>query len=300
LITRIALGPGSDKNVPTVISLVNHEWDNETYVLGTLRGEICEQFELDVNICSDSTVTLKVEGPGTVHFVGYYNRLASYSDDGYSDLSDEEVYSDEESGSNSEDDEINARVHAYMGGDDPSSGEDYQEEGGNVEELSDLSDSDVEEVPLKSPVKQKNPPFIQPKPAESKPTVQPAKKPFSLLSASPTTVQHKAPVNSSPAKPVLEVAEKKKIANPGSSQGQNSQGQVQGEKKKKKKNKNNQNSQGPAQGASNSQKQNPNVQAQGEKKKKKKNKNKGGNQDQKQKRDDGDGGNQANKKQKTV
>jgi len=156
LVTRIALGPNAPKGVATVVSLVNHDYDDETYVLGTLRAESCEQFECDVNICSESSVTFKVTGPGTVHFVGYYNRLASFEDD-YSDYSDEESYSDE---LDSDDEEINSddeydsgdeqlkeRIARYM-----ANGED------DGSDDSDDSDDDIEveeEVVTKSPIKQK-------------------------------------------------------------------------------------------------------------------------------------------------
>jgi len=174
LITRIALGPGAPKGVPTIISLVNNDYDDETYVLGTLRGETCEQFEVDVNICADSIVTLKVSGPGNVHLVGYYNRLSSFE-------SDDDMFGEHNYGSNSdsdsdsgESDEINARVQAYMGGGDSSSGDDDYDDRGHVEEVSNDSDSDidVDEVDSKSPVKQKNSQHIQPK-LDAKPTLPP-------------------------------------------------------------------------------------------------------------------------------
>jgi len=146
LITRLALAPGTPSKVPVVVSLCNNE-TQQTFILGTLRTEICEQFELDVNIAASSSVTLSVQGNGEVHFTGYFNRLQYFSD---SSLDDEVNEND-----------INQRIARYMR-EDSSSGEDY--DGANVESVSTSDDAmdDVEESPL-SPVKQKTPP-IQNKP----------------------------------------------------------------------------------------------------------------------------------------
>jgi len=159
LITRAALGPGAPKNTPTVVYLVNHDNNDDSYVLGTLRAEACEQFELDINIASESSITLKVTGPGTVHFSGYYNLLPAYGDSFDDELTDSD-----------EIDEMDRRVAAYMGGEDSSSGEDYQETG-NVEEIT-YTDSDIDaDEGSKSPVKQKQTQQILPK-SDNKPQNQ--------------------------------------------------------------------------------------------------------------------------------
>jgi len=165
LITRLSLGPEKQQSTaPTVVWLINHDREvEEKYVLGTLRQNTCEQFEVDVNIAAESEFSLKVTGPGTIYFVGYFNKLPSY--DSYSDF-DEDIPSDE-------DGSLEERIRAYMGGDD-SSGEDYDDQG-NVEELS-PSDSDIdvedEKAGMKSPVKGKQLEQIQPKP-EQKPQQSP-------------------------------------------------------------------------------------------------------------------------------
>jgi len=166
LITRLSLGPEKQQSTaPTVVWLINHDREvEEKYVLGTLRQNTCEQFEVDVNIAAESEFSLKVTGPGTIYFVGYFNKLPSY--DSYSDF-DEDIPSDE-------DGSLEERIRAYMGGDD-SSGEDYDDQG-NVEELS-PSDSDIdvedEKAGMKSPVKVKQLEHIQPKPQEQKPQQSP-------------------------------------------------------------------------------------------------------------------------------
>jgi len=182
LITRLSLGPGAPKNVPTVVWFVNHDIDEEKYVLGTLRAETCEQFEIDVNIAADSSFSLEVTGPGTVYFIGYFNMLPDYSDEYPS-------FSDSESDLDSENDEgMNARVHAYMGGSDSSDSEDYEDHG-HVEEVSSSdSDIDVEESVGKSPVKQKQAQKIQPKVQEVK---QPQKN--SNTTKSPNTTKTSSP-----------------------------------------------------------------------------------------------------------
>jgi hypothetical protein len=168
LITRLSLGPEKQQSTaPTVAWLINHDKDEEKYVLGTLRPNTCEQFEVDVNIAAESEFSLKVTGPGTVYFVGYFNKLPSY--DSYSDFDDEDIPSGEEDGS------LEERIRAYMGGDDSSGASDY-EEGGNVEELS-PSDSDIDveddKAGMKSPVKGKQLEQILPKPQEQKLQNQP-------------------------------------------------------------------------------------------------------------------------------
>jgi len=70
LITRAALA--------TTISGTNQlSYSNEgqTFVLGTLRFEACEQFELDMCVSSSSNITFSLKGKGTVHLSGYYNAL---------------------------------------------------------------------------------------------------------------------------------------------------------------------------------------------------------------------------------
>lgn len=247
LITRIALGPGAPKGVPTVVSLVNHDYDDETYILGTLRAETCEQFELDVNICSDSSVTLKVQGPGSVHFVGYYNRLASF-EDSYSDYSD---YG--ESDSDQDEDGINERVKAYMGG-DSSSGEDYDDVG-NVESYDSDSDLDMDEEtenPSKSPVKNKQTQPIQTKPvAASKPAAQPAQQPAQQKNQQP--VQAKPPQQQKPQTNTNQPAPQQQQKAPQQAQ----QPQADGEKKKKKKKKNKKNKNAQATGATTANAVNP-------------------------------------------
>jgi len=260
LITRLSLGPGAPKNVPTVVWFVNHDIDEEKYVLGTLRAETCEQFEIDVNIAADSSFSLEVTGPGTVYFIGYFNMLPDYSDEYPS-------FSDSESDLDSENDEgMNARVHAYMGGSDSSDSEDYEDHG-HVEEVSSSdSDIDVEESVGKSPVKQKQAQKIQPKVQEVK---QPQK----------TQTQPKVQTQ-----PKLQA------------QGDTKNVQT-GEKKKKKKNKNKNNQPGQPQPQSQAQAQpqpqggqtKPKTEQGGSSKKNKKKRKEGG---------DGQGGN-PNKKQKT-
>jgi len=163
LITRLALAPGTPAKTPVVVSLCNNE-TQQTFILGTLRTEICEQFELDVNIAATSSITLSVQGNGEVHFTGYYNRLSYYSED--SSSLDEEL----------NENDINQRIAKYMR-EDSSSGEDY--DGANIESLSTSDDSmdDGEESPL-SPVKQKTPqitgklPDTKPKSPNNKQTEQ--------------------------------------------------------------------------------------------------------------------------------
>jgi len=161
LITRLALAPGAPKS-PVVVSLCNNE-AQQTFILGTLRTEICEQFELDVNIAASSSITLSVQGTGEVHFTGYYNRLSYYSED--SSSIDEEL----------NENDINQRIAKYMR-EDSSSGEDY--DGANVESLSTSDDSmdDNEDSPL-SPVKQKTPPITGKLPESKAKSPQASKQP---------------------------------------------------------------------------------------------------------------------------
>jgi len=194
LITRLSLGPGAPKNVPTFVYLINHDID-EKYVLGTLRAEGVEQFEVDVNIAAESSISLNVSGPGTVHFVGYYNRLP---EDGYSGYSDSLSDFDSDDSDSEGDAGLNAKIAAYMGGSDSSSGEDY-EDAGDVEELSETdSDIDVEENSAKSPVKQKQTQQIQPKPQvqqhiQTKPQAKPQTKPQAKPQAKPQQTQATQP-----------------------------------------------------------------------------------------------------------
>jgi hypothetical protein len=151
LITRIALAPGSEKGKAVVVSLVNLESEDgstPSFVLGTLRAEACEQFEVDINVSNGSSVGLQVTGPGEVHFSGYYNRISILgSDDSYLDSDDDSIDSDDY------DAHLNRKVNQYMGG-DSSSGEDYEDN--QVEEMSSSDDDmDDEQVHPKSPVKPK-------------------------------------------------------------------------------------------------------------------------------------------------
>jgi hypothetical protein len=113
--------------------------------LGTLRADRCEQFEVDVNVASESTISLKVVGPGTVHFVGYYHRLPEMSEDFDSYSGDEfpsGSYSDDDEESDDERAALDRRIAAYMRGDE-SSGEDYEND--RVEEVvTSESDSDID------------------------------------------------------------------------------------------------------------------------------------------------------------
>jgi len=161
LITRVALGPGTSKAHQTYLYLVNHDQQNaeggdESFVIGTLRAEHSEQFEVDINVASGSTLSFRVKGPGEIHLTGYYNRLQADSDDDENqyDSYSESFSSGDEENSEEEDSDLEARINRYMGGEDSSSGEDYQEEG-QVETASE-SDSDMDdEGQTKSPVKQK-------------------------------------------------------------------------------------------------------------------------------------------------
>jgi len=147
LITRLALAPGTTKSIANVAYFSTDDLSTKV-VLGTLRAEFCEQFEVDINIAASSSVTLSITGPGEVHFSGYYNRLAYYSD---SDEGDEGVA----------DNDINERIRRYMGGDDSSTDDSYHSQG-EVESLDDGSMD--QEVPSPTKVKQ-----IQPTPKGQEP-----------------------------------------------------------------------------------------------------------------------------------
>jgi len=257
LITRLSLVPGAPANQPTVVYLVNHDQeDDEPYVLGTLRAERCEQFEVDVNVVADSQITLKVTGPGTVHFVGYFHPQPDEYDDLDSDeydLDDEEVHSGEQSSDSDSDDEdeqdeeLEKRIAEYMGGGDSSSGEDYLDD--RVEEVTDSDDSDidVEEedshkvAQLKSPIKQKQAQSIEPKAGHGQPQKGQQQKGQKHQQQAPKQPGTKP----SPPKPQGQPQQGQKQQKHQSPQAQKPQGQKQqspqageGKKKKNKKNKN--------------------------------------------------------------
>jgi len=181
LVTRFALAPGTRKDQPTYIYLTNHEREptdeDREFIIGTLRAELCEHFELDINVASGSKLSFRVKGPGEIHITGYYNRLGtqdSYDSYGSSDSEDYGSNSfDDDGSSDDQDSDLNARINRYMGG-DSSSGEDYDDEG-RVETVSE-DDSDMDdESKTKSPVKQKTTQqilpkvFVQPQPAKAEP-----------------------------------------------------------------------------------------------------------------------------------
>lgn len=64
-------------------------------VLGTLRYEGCEQFELDMCVSATSTIRFTLKGKGEVHLSGYFNALCMIDSDDESG-SDFESYDEEE------------------------------------------------------------------------------------------------------------------------------------------------------------------------------------------------------------
>jgi len=288
LITRLALAPGNQKN-PTVVSLVNKdEITQGPIILGTLRPEHCEQFEVDINVANGSSFALKVEGAGEVHFSGYYNRL-SYLDDtsSYGSSSDDEYEA-----------RLNAKINQYMGGDDSSSGGEY-EDSGNVESVSDYEISE-EGISSKSPVKQISHQEIK----ASKPAQQQKSQP-GQKNDSPKPSQPAQPAQpAQPGQPGLP-GQGKKNKNKNKNKQENKQGQPPQQGGEKKQGQSPQQggekkqSQSPQQGGEKKQGQSPQQQG-GEKKQKKQ----GGQSPQQQqggdkKRENNSPGGSVHKKQKT-
>jgi len=102
LITRAALA--STATGPNILS---YEAEKETegavpkIVLGTLRYDKVEQFELDICASASSTLRFFLKGTGEVHLSGYYNAIVGLSgdsdfdsDDGYLFESDSDVDED--------------------------------------------------------------------------------------------------------------------------------------------------------------------------------------------------------------
>jgi len=291
LITRLALAPGNQKN-PTVVSLVNKdEITQGPIILGTLRPEHCEQFEVDINVANGSSFALKVEGAGEVHFSGYYNRL-SYLDDtsSYGSSSDDEYEA-----------RLNAKINQYMGGDDSSSGGEY-EDSGNVESVSDYEISE-EGISSKSPVKQISHQEIKAsKPAQQQKS-QPGQKNDSPKPSQPAQPAQPAQPGQ-PGQPGLP-GQGKKNKNKNKNKQENKQGQPPQQGGEKKQGQSPQQggekkqSQSPQQGGEKKQGQSPQQQG-GEKKQKKQ----GGQTPQQQqggdkKRENNSPGGSVHKKQKT-
>jgi len=125
IVTRAALvGESAGANV---LSVKNGD---QTLVLGTLRSNGTEQFELDLNISAGSTLGFLMTGPNQIHLIGYYNLVfldgESYDSDsgeGYEgpfDLEGYESASDEDFSGNVEDVSDSSQDEMDEDGENPS------------------------------------------------------------------------------------------------------------------------------------------------------------------------------------
>jgi len=311
LITRLALAPGCAKQVPNVVSFKNHDQDNSTIVIGTLRAESVEQFEVDINICAGAEFSIAVNGPGEIHLSGYYNRLM------YQGESEESYSFSDDSRDEVQENRLRKFRDYLEDSTDSSDGEDYKEEGGNVETLSSSTDMDEEEG-VKSPVKQKTGQQIQ----ANKPGQPSTPKPQPGIQTKPATPKTQGQSTPNQPKPQQQTPKQQQSQQKGQQKTPNQQGK-QSEQQGTPKPKGQQNPSTPKQEekattpkptqASQPNTPKPNIGSQpntpspsGEgkkKKKKKKNKNKGEqspNQQQSKKRENSSpGGGSETKKQKT-
>jgi len=161
IVTRAALA--GSKQGANVLKLKS----TAEFVLGTLRYEGVEQFEMDLIVAAGSSVTFSMTGSNQIHISGYYNLAYGDEDDSieqYSDYSDEPFDAIDLEGYSSGEDSFDSDEF-----DEISSGDDSDDTSPVVEQLSSDDEEAVPKAPVAAIEAPKRKAKAAQKPAETKP-----------------------------------------------------------------------------------------------------------------------------------